>query len=145
LSSGKNVKEKIKMTQNSDEMKLAERLKHRIFFEQADTDFMFQYFMSNCGERGGAFGELFNVARRIDQKDLNSWKVEFVIEAEKIEAIAEDCLAKGHRLSASDAFLRAYSYWRAAFCGVAPGEPDHDPIYFKSTSCFRRGIDAKSE
>ena len=133
------------MAKNPDEMKLAERLRHKIFFDQEDMDFMFQYFMSNCGERGGAFGELYNVARRIDPKDDTSWKVEFVKEAEKIEALAEDCLKKGHRVSAGDAFLRAYSYWRAAFCGVAPGEKDHDPIYFKSTSCFRKGIDAKPE
>nr|WP_242951396.1 hypothetical protein [Clostridium kluyveri] len=133
------------MNKNLDEMKLTERLKHKIFFAQADMDFMFQYFMSNCGERGGAFGELFNVARRIDPKDDTSWKAEFVKEAEKIEALAEGCLEKGHRVSAGDAFLRAYSYYRAAFCGVAPGEKDHDTIYFKSTSCFRRGIDAKSE
>jgi hypothetical protein len=132
------------MNTHPDEMKLAERLKHRIFFEGEDMDFMFQYFLSNHGERGAALGELFNVARRVDPKSPSSWKVEFVKEAEKIEAIAEDCLQKGHRISAGDAFLRAYTYYRSAFCAVAPGEDDHNPIYFKATACFKKGIDAKS-
>ncbi len=133
------------MSEQRDELKLTKRLTHTVFFDGEDMDFMFQFFLSNHAEHGAALGELYNVARRIDPQSAPSWKVEFVKEAEKIEALAEQCLERGHRISASDAFLRAYTYYRAAFCAAAPGEEDHDRIYYKSASCFKSGLDARSE
>jgi hypothetical protein len=37
---------------------------------------------------GGAFGELYSTARRIVDRDINSWAVEWGRTAERIEAIA---------------------------------------------------------
>src|SRR5271157_4140829 len=61
---------------------------------------------------GGAFGELYSTARRIVDRDINSWAVEWGHTAERIEAIAGDCLSGGHLVSAREAFLRAFLYWR---------------------------------
>src|ERR1700683_200754 len=64
---------------------------------------------------GGAFGELYSTARRIVDRDINSWAVEWGRTAERIEAIAEDCLSGGHVVSAREAFWRASLYWRTGF------------------------------
>lgn len=131
------------MSKKENTPKLAERLKHKIFFENADQDFMFQLFLSYHRYGGSAIGELFNVARRVDPKDPVSWKDEFVKEANKIEKLAEDCFVKGHRVSASDAFLRAYTYYRSAFCASYPGEEDFETIYHKTTSCYKKALNLK--
>lgn len=131
------------MNKEENNPKLAERLKHKIFFENADQDFMFQLFLSYHRYGGSAIGELFNVAGRVNPNDPASWKDEFLKEANKIEELAEDCLAKGHRVSASDAFLRAYTYYRSAFCASYPGEKDYENIYHKTTSSYKKALNLK--
>src|SRR6202050_4719826 len=61
---------------------------------------------------GGAFGELYSTARRIVDRDIESWTAEWSGTAERVEAIAEDCLSGCHFVSAREAFLRASLYWR---------------------------------
>lgn len=131
------------MNEKDNNLKLAERLKHKIFFENPDQDFMFQYFLTNQRYGGAAMGEMYNVARRIDPDNPVSWKVEFVKEASKLEKLAENCLAKGHRVSSSEAFMRAFTYYRSAFCAVSPNEEDYQNIFFKSAECFKKSLDLK--
>src|SRR5208282_5379528 len=45
---------------------------------------------------GGAFGELYSTARRIADRDVESWTVEWTGTAERVEAIAQDCLSASH-------------------------------------------------
>src|ERR1022692_1391675 len=56
---------------------------------------------------GGAVGESFSTARRIKDKDIESWTVEWTATAERVEGIAAKCLRGGHIVSAREAFLRA--------------------------------------
>jgi hypothetical protein len=102
---------------------------------------MFQLFLSYHQRGGAAIGELFNVARRINPKDPMSWKCEFMKEGSKVETFGEKSLASGHRVSAREAFLRAYTYYRSAFCASYPGEKDFDFIYRKSAECFKKSMD----
>lgn len=127
------------------ELKLTQRLKTKLFFDDEDMDFDFQLFLANLENHGASIGEIFNTARRIDTKNELSWKTEFVKEAERVEALAENCLKKGHRISAGDAFLRAFTYYRSAFMAILPEEDDFKRVYHKSVSCFRRGLDAKAK
>lgn len=130
---------------DGQETKVAARLTHKVFFERDDIEFTFQWLLSfvHCG--GVSQGEVFKLARNIDPNSLASWKTEFEQEAVKIEATAEDCLKKGHLISASEAFIRAHSYYRAAFYGAFPDEPDFARYHGKSVECFRKALDAKSE
>ena len=64
---------------------------------------------------GGAVGESFTTARRIKDKDIDSWTVEWTATANRIEGIAAKCLSGGHIVSAREAFLRASVYWRTGF------------------------------
>lgn len=105
------------------ELKLTQRLKTKLFFDDEDMDFDFQLFLANLEGHGAAIGEIFNTARRIDTKDELSWKTEFVKEAERVEALAENCLNKGHRISAGDAFLRAFTYYDQLLWPYHPRTP----------------------
>ncbi len=87
---------------------------------------------------GGAFGELYSTARRIVDRDINSWAVEWGRTAERIEAIAGDCLSGGHVVSAREAFLRASLYWRTAFFYLESKDPRQLAMYHRHRSCFRQ-------
>jgi hypothetical protein len=127
-----------------EKSKLADRLKHKIFFADADQDFMFQLFLSYHQRGGSAIGELFNVARRINPTDPMSWKEEFMKEGSKVEAWGEASLRDAHQVSARESFLRAYTYYRSAFCASYPGEKDFESIYRKSAACFKKSMDLQS-
>lgn len=129
---------------------LAERMnpESRLFFmdpEDEDLDFIFQWFVGWIAYGACTPGELFKVARKVDAKSAVSWKEEFEKEARKIEAIGEDCLKKGHRISAGQAFLRAFGYYRAAYCAIDPADADFFPVYFKTVECFKKYLDAMSK
>jgi pimeloyl-ACP methyl ester carboxylesterase len=87
---------------------------------------------------GGAFGELYSTARRIVDRDINSWAVEWGRTAERIEAIAGDCLSGGHVVSAREAFLRASLYWRTGFFYLESKDPRQLAMYHRHRSCFRQ-------
>src|SRR5215471_3062983 len=88
---------------------------------------------------GGAdIGECLATAGRIKEGDLESWHVEWRLTADRIRAIAEEALAKGHATSAREAFLRASNYYRTAefFLHVDPGDPRILAMWRASCSCF---------
>jgi hypothetical protein len=53
---------------------------------------------------GGAFGELYSTARRVVDRDINSWAVEWTGTAERVEAVAHSSRSGGHVDSAREAF-----------------------------------------
>src|ERR1700689_1202196 len=52
---------------------------------------------------GGAVGESYSTARRIKDKDIESWTVAWTATAKRIEGIANKCLSGGHIVSAREA------------------------------------------
>ncbi len=87
---------------------------------------------------GGAFGELYSTARRIVDKDVESWTVEWSGTAERVEAIARNCLSGGHVVSAREAFLRASLYWRTGLFYLENKDPRQLAMYHRHRSCFRQ-------
>ncbi|WP_280433225.1 alpha/beta hydrolase family protein [Nocardia brasiliensis] len=63
---------------------------------------------------GPPLGVGLATARRIDDGDESAWLREWRATAERVHAIGSDCLAKGHRVSAREALLRASNYYRTA-------------------------------
>jgi hypothetical protein len=51
--------------------------------------------MAGAYGEGGAFGELYSTARRVVDRDVESWTVEWTGAAERVEAIAHSCLEGG--------------------------------------------------
>src|SRR6202789_1886311 len=87
---------------------------------------------------GGAFGELYSTARRIVDRDVESWTVEWTCTAERVEAIADNCLKGGHIVSAREAFLRASLYWRTGLFYLESKDPRQLLMYHRHRSCFRQ-------
>ena len=87
---------------------------------------------------GGAIGESYSTARRIKDKDIESWTVEWTATASRVEAIASKCLSGGHIVSAREAFLRASVYWRTGLFYLETKDPRQLEMYKHHRSCFRQ-------
>ena len=93
---------------------------------------------------GSDINECFATASRITEGDFESWYQEWNRTAERIHQIAENCLAKDHRVSAREAFLRASNYYRCAefFMHMEIGKTDARAMstYEKSVVCFQKAM-----
>jgi hypothetical protein len=90
---------------------------------------------------GGAdFGECTTTSRRIAEGNGDSWYREWIGTAERVCAIAEASEAKGHKVSAREAYLRASNYYRTSypFFYGAPVDPRRVEAFDKETAAFRR-------
>jgi hypothetical protein len=94
--------------------------------------------MARAYGEGCAFGELYSTARRVVDRDVESWTVEWTGTAERVEAIAHNCLEGGHAVSAREAFLRASLYWRTGLFYLESKDPRQLAIYHHHRSCFRQ-------
>jgi len=105
---------------------------------------LFERFMSTVVGHtyyGGAdLGECAATAARIVEGDEGSWHREWSRTAERIYAIGEDCSAKGHRVSARQAYLRAAVYYRASYLFLfgAPVDPRLLAQFAKESEAFRK-------
>ena len=63
---------------------------------------------------GSEFGEVLATVSRIVSGDFDSWYNQWNATAERVAKEARQQLAKGHRISARDSFLRASTYYRAS-------------------------------
>ena len=90
---------------------------------------------SHIAYGGADFGEVLSTVQRIAEGDYDSWHDEWLATADRIAAEAGHALARGHRVSARDGFLRAANYYRCA--GFFPGTESAHPA---SVACFRTAI-----
>jgi len=102
--------------------------------------------MAKATEHGADLGESLSTALRIKQREgdrqtlLDAWYQEWRKLAERIEKIGDECLAKGHKVSARDAYLRASEYYRAAdfYLHDNPSNPAILQLWDKMESCFEK-------
>ena len=83
-----------------------------VFEKNEDMDYLFQWILGQEANCGSSTGEMFYAASQIEDGDFGSWKSVFGELAQRVEARAEASLAKGHRVSAREGFLRASNYYR---------------------------------
>lgn len=94
-----------------------------------------------AAEYGGAlFGEVIAIARQIKSGDYDSWYDAMSGFADRIADEATDQLARGHKISARDGFLRASSYYRSAdfFLHAHADDPRLKRAFERSTACYRQ-------
>lgn len=107
-----------------------------------DEQFWFETLrMFGADEYGASsFGEVMAVSSRIKAGDYESWYVEWNAMAEAIKAQADDQLAKGHRISARDSYLRACNYFRSSefFLHAEPANPRVVRAYNEWVECYRK-------
>lgn len=84
-----------------------------VFEKNEDMDYLFQWILGSEANYGSSTGEMFYAASQITDGDLTSWRKVFGEMAGRVEARARASLAKGHRVSAREGFLRASNYYRA--------------------------------
>jgi hypothetical protein len=118
---------------------LAERSSYQIHFKNKDMDFYLMCLLVNAAHDGATCGEAMYTASRIKENDPESWANEWINLGESCERRAEEALSKGHKISARQAYLRAFTYYRWGTNGLHPKDPLRTEIYRKFTSCFQRG------
>lgn len=83
-------------------------------FRDAEMDFQIIRSIGADACGGGALGEILIARDAIADGDPSGWTPAFADLAERVERDGKERLARGHAISARDAFLRAASYYRAA-------------------------------
>lgn len=86
---------------------------------------------------GSDIGECFATARKVRDNDLESWAAEWLAAGARVEDIASDCLAKGHLVSAREAYLRACTYYRTAEFFLSHEDSRHERAWTRSRGCFQ--------
>lgn len=109
----------------------------KLYFDNPETDYQFQFFLGYEAYGGAAVGEALYAASRIDERDVESWSREWLALAKRVEALALEAQAKGHMVSAREAYLRAFTYYRIATAGMQSSDPRYRETCQKFGECFR--------
>jgi pimeloyl-ACP methyl ester carboxylesterase len=82
-------------------------------------------------------GECLSTAYRIKEGDFESWHIEWLKTAKRINKYADECLVAGHTISAREAYLRASNYYRVSgFLLIDPDDPRIQTTWESSKKCF---------
>src|SRR3989339_1705267 len=110
-----------------------------------DNQYSFQLLRALGAAPGGAsdIGECLKTGYRIKEGDDDSWYDEWTRTAKQVESAANEFASKGHRISASEAYLRASIYYRSAefFLHKKPSDSRIMKAWGKSRDLFLKAID----
>lgn len=114
----------------------------RLVFNDQTFSFELLRTLSYAPYGGADIGECLSTAYRIKEGDFESWYTEWYKTAKRIQALADDSLKRGNRISAKEFYMRASNYYRTAefFLHGAPGDPRILETWDKSRSAFRQAI-----
>ncbi len=107
-------------------------------FKAHEADWMLQRTLAYMNVKAAEIGECLYAARRIDEKDPESWPTEWASLAERVSAQGDESLAKGDKVSARESFQRASNYYRAAEYGCVPSHPRFHELWEKSVAAFHK-------
>jgi len=119
------------------------------FFEEKLFYFEFIRVIGKSVNKGADILECLYTAQKIKQsgtiiEKIASWHEEWKKLALRTQAIADNCLAKNHKVSAREAYLRAAEYFRIAeFYLHTPENPDNPEMYSLWNSwkkCFANAL-----
>jgi prolyl oligopeptidase family protein len=88
-------------------------------FYEGDWDFSVRTLLGKATRGGADIGEVLATIAPIKPKDDQAWFAAWVALGERIAGIAESCAARGHRVSAARAYLRAANYYAVAVNAVS--------------------------
>lgn len=106
-------------------------------FKKNRFEFQLMRWLSQTSYSGAEIGECLSTANKITDGDDESWLAEWRALAERVEQIGKGCLARGHRVSAREAFLRATTYYEASFFYVAGNDPRKIDLYRHQSHAFQ--------
>jgi hypothetical protein len=108
------------------------------FFKDDDFEFMMLRALGATYHKGADIGECLSAAASIQDGDYEGWDGAWLATADRVRGFAEHGVAKGHRASARDAFLRASTYYNtAAFFLDGTSDPSRLlPTWKAHRECF---------
>ena len=106
-------------------------------FKNHHFNYNFAKFLGLTTYSGAEIGECFETAHRIVDGDLASWTEAWLSTAQRIEGLAATALERGHTVSAREAYLRATTYYQAAFFFILDSDPRKAEFYNKHVQCFQ--------
>ena len=92
----------------------------KFYFKNPIVDAYFAAVLAYSTRGGADLGEVYAAAGRISQYDTEAWVREFTQMGDKVAAMADQALAKGHLVTARDRYLRAFAHERAALFQLSP-------------------------
>jgi pimeloyl-ACP methyl ester carboxylesterase len=89
---------------------------------------------------GCPLGEISATTSLIEEGDRDGWYRQWTATAERVAGYADESARAGHAISASDAYLRASSYYRAAYVPLfgSPVDPRLVEAFDKETEAFQK-------
>jgi hypothetical protein len=89
---------------------------------------------------GCPLGEIFATTSLIEEGDRDGWYRRWTATAERLAGYADEGARAGHTISATDAYLRASSYYRAAYLPLygSPVDPRLVEAFDKETEAFQK-------
>lgn len=112
----------------------------KLYFKDQTFSYELLRAASYASYGGAELGECLATAARIKQGDFEDWFVAWHRTAERVRAVAVESLARGHRVSAREALLRASNYYRTAEFFLAPNDPRRLAAYEQGRETFRRAL-----
>ena len=111
----------------------------RLHFRERSFDFFLQWLAGAQTSRASEIGETLYAASQIKDADVSDWVREWDALAVRVEESAWKSLRAGHRVSAREAFLRAYTYRRAPLALMSPLDKpkEYGDRYEMAQACFR--------
>lgn len=116
-----------------------QRAWHEFGFASPVLNEVVLFYLGHAWDQSADVGEVLETAGRIDEEDPESWIREWRATAERLSARASSSEQAGHRLSASQAYLRAATYYRAALHHApAPTAPEVPLLAQRAVDHFQK-------
>ncbi|MBU4175185.1 MAG: alpha/beta hydrolase [Actinobacteria bacterium] len=116
-----------------------------LVFSDKELQFQVLRTLSSSVYDASDIGECLETALRVDEAQLEqgnfeSWYVAWNATAERINGIADDCLGRGRKVSAREAYLRCETYYRMAefYLHGNPSDPRIRDTAGKARECFAK-------
>lgn len=109
------------------------------FFQNDAFNFKVQCMLGELRTGCGDAGEILSAVAEITDGDDASWVTQWNALGDRVAKIARDAAAKGHSVSARDAYLRASAYYAAVLDnvdGVENAEAALDTAFKAHRACF---------
>ncbi|CAL9631132.1 alpha/beta hydrolase family protein [Streptomyces sp. enrichment culture] len=107
------------------------------FFTDARMNGMTRAMLGRVYTGAADTGETLTTVDRIADGDLESWAAEWEATADRVAAIGDDCVARGHRFSGRAALLRAATYYAACVL-VVDGCKEPEALRTRTFAAYRR-------
>lgn len=102
--------------------------------------FQLTWLFSEAAQGAADTNELLRACRFIRSGNRQDWHAEFAKLGEHLQAIADTAAAAGHDATASDHYLRAFTYFRSSERVLHGDDPGKSAMYRRAMHCWRQGI-----